>query len=146
MRPTPKAQALAEQEKVDIRKYNVIYDCVEDIRSAMEGLLAPELKEAVVGTVEVRDVFKVPKIGLIAGCYVTSGKITRNANVHVYRDGVEIYTGKVTSLKRFKDDAKLVEKGYECGVGIENYVDVQEGDLFEVFEIHEVAKKLENSK
>jgi len=146
VRPTPKALVLAEQEKVDIRKYNVIYDCVEDIRSAMEGLLAPELKEAVVGTVEVRDVFKVPKIGLIAGCYVTTGKITRNANVHVYRDGVEIYTGKVTSLKRFKDDAKMVEKGYECGVGIENYVDVQEGDLFEVFEIHEVAKKLENSK
>lgn len=146
VRPTPKAQALAELEKVDIRKYNVIYDCVEDIRAAMEGLLAPELKEEVVGTVEVRDVFKVPKIGLIAGCYVTTGKINRNANVHVYREGVEIYTGKVTSLKRFKDDAKQVEKGYECGVGIENYVDVKEGDLFEVFEIREVAKKLENTK
>ena len=146
VRPTPKAQALAEIEKVDIRKYNVIFDCVEDIRAAMEGLLAPELKEEIVGTVEVRNVFKIPKVGLIAGCFVTTGYITRNAKVHIYREGEEIYTGKVTSLKRFKDDAKKVEKGFECGIGIENYLEVKVGDLFEVFEIHEVAKKLEGGK
>lgn len=146
VRPTPKAQTLAELEKVDIRKYNVIFDCVEDIRAAMEGLLTPELKEEILGTVEVREVFKVPKLGLIAGCYVTTGSIARNSSVHIYREGVEISTGKVTSLKRFKDDVKKVEKGFECGIGIERYLDVKAGDLLEVFEIHEIAKKLESAK
>lgn len=142
VRPTAKAQSLADIEKVDIRKYGVIYDCIEDIRASMEGLLAPEIKEEVVATVEVREVFKVPKIGLIAGCYVTSGVVTRNANVHVYRDGVLHHTGKISSLKRFKEDVRQVEKEYECGIGIENYLDVIEGDLLEVFEEREHAKKL----
>ncbi len=142
VRPTPKALELAEREKVEIRKYNIIYHAVSDIQSAMEGMLAPEVHEEVIGTVEVRDVFKVPRIGLIAGCHVTSGKIRRNADVHVIRDGVEIHTGTVTSLKRFKDDAREVESGFECGVGIDNYLDIRAGDVIEVFETREVAKKL----
>ncbi len=143
VRPTPKAMELAEKEKIDIRKYNVIYDVVNDIKNAMEGMLAPDLKEEVIGTVEVRDTFKVPKIGLIAGCYVTSGKIKRSSQIHVIRDGIQIYTGKIASLKRFKDDAREVEAGYECGIGIESFNDVKVGDQFEVFEIREIAKTLE---
>lgn len=146
VRPTPKALTLAEQEKVEIRKYNIIYDAVEDIKNAMEGLLAPELKEETIGVVEVRETFKVPKIGVIAGCYVQSGKITRGASTHVIRDGIQIFTGKVSSLRRFKDDAKEVVAGYECGVGIENFPELKVGDQFEVFEIKEIAKKLENRK
>lgn len=142
VRPTPKAQQLAEEEKVEIRKYNIIYDAVDDIRAAMEGLLKPELKEETLGTVEVREVFKVPKVGTVAGCYVVSGKIRRNAQVHVIRDGIEIYTGKIASLKRFKEDVREVEAGYECGVSIENYQDIRVGDQLEVFEIKEYAKKL----
>ncbi|MBN1648996.1 MAG: translation initiation factor IF-2 [Spirochaetales bacterium] len=142
VRPTPKAQALADQEKVEIRKYNIIYDAVEDIRSAMEGLLAPELKEVTIGTVEVRETFKVPKIGVIAGSYVTDGTVKRNAKVRVFRDSVEIHNGQITSLKRFKDDARQVEKGYECGIGIDDFDDLQVGDILEVFEIKEIAKKL----
>ncbi len=142
VRPTAKALVLAEQEKVDIRKYNIIYDAVADIKAAMEGMLAPELSEETIGTVEVRDVFKVPKIGLIAGCYVLSGKVKRNEQAHVIRDGVIIHSGKITSLKRFKDDAKEVDAGYECGIGIENYADVQVGDQFEVFIIKETARNL----
>jgi len=142
VRPTPKAQQLAEEEKVEIRKYNIIYDAVDDIRAAMEGLLKPELKEETLGTVEVREVFKVPKVGTVAGCYVVSGKIRRNSQVHVIRDGIEIYTGKIASLKRFKEDVREVEAGYECGVSIENYQDIRVGDQLEVFEIKEYAKKL----
>lgn len=145
VRPTPRAAELAEQEKVEIRKYNVIYDAVDDIRSAMEGLLAPSYEEQTIGTVEVREVFKVPKIGLIAGAYVTSGVVRRNAQVHIIRDGVQIYTGKISSLKRFKNDAREVEAGYECGVGVENYNDVKVGDQLEVFELKEVAKTLEEA-
>ncbi len=143
VRPTPSAQNLAEQEKVEIRKYNVIYDVVDDIKAAMEGLLAPELREETIGNVEVRDTFKVPKIGLIAGSYVESGKVRRGSNVHIIRDGVQIYSGKVNSLKRFKDDVREVDSGYECGIGIENYNDIKVGDRFEVYEIREIAKKLE---
>ena len=142
VRPTPKALELAEQEKVEIRKYNIIYDAVADIEAAMEGMLKPELKEQVVGKAEVRDTFKVPKIGVVAGCYVTSGKITRNGQCHVFRDGIEILAGKITSLRRFKDDAREVETGFECGIGIESYLDVRVGDEIEVFEIREIAKKL----
>ncbi len=142
VRPTPKAQALAEKEKVDIRKYNIIYDVVEDVKSAMEGLLAPELQEMNIGTVEVRDLFKVPRIGVIAGCYVTRGKVKRGSSIHIFRDGIEIHTGKISSLKRFKDDAKEVAEGYECGIGIENFDGLQVGDIFEVFEVKEIARKL----
>lgn len=142
VRPTPKAQQLAEEEKVEIRKYNIIYDAVDDIRAAMEGLLKPELKEETLGTVEVREVFKVPKVGTVAGCYVVSGKIRRNAQVHIIREGIEIYTGKIASLKRFKEDVREVEAGYECGVSIENYQDIRVGDQLEAFEVKEYAKKL----
>ncbi|MDR1316880.1 MAG: translation initiation factor IF-2 [Spirochaetales bacterium] len=142
VRPTPKAQQLADTEKVEIRKYNIIYDATEDIRSAMEGLLAPDLKEETIGLVEVRDTFKVPKIGLIAGCYVTSGIVKRNAQVHLIREGIEVFTGKIVSLKRFKDDAREVATGFECGIGLENFNDIKVGDQFEIFEIREIAKKL----
>jgi translation initiation factor IF-2 len=108
----------------------------------MEGMLAPERKEIVIGQVEVRDIFKVPKIGVIAGCYVTDGKVRRNAQVHVIRDNIKIHTGKITSLKRFKDDAKDVAAGFECGIGIENYQNLQSGDILEVIDVIEVAKKL----
>jgi translation initiation factor IF-2 len=146
VRPTSKAQQAAEREKVEIRKYNIIYDVVDEIKLAMEGLLAPELKEETIGLVEVRDIFKVPKIGVIAGCHVTSGKVTRGAEVHIIRDGVQILSGKINSLKRFKDDAKEVEAGFECGIGVENFNDIQVGDQFEVFQIKEIAKKLEAMK
>ncbi|MCK4542254.1 MAG: translation initiation factor IF-2 [Spirochaetales bacterium] len=142
VRPTSKAQILADREKVEIRKYNIIYDAVDDIRSAMEGLLAPELKEEVVATIEVRDTFKVPKIGVIAGTYVLTGKVKRGSNVRVFREGIEQHTGKITSLKRFKEDAREVDAGYECGIGIETFQDIQVGDQLEVFEIKEIAKKL----
>ncbi|MAG14164.1 MAG: translation initiation factor IF-2 [Spirochaetales bacterium] len=142
VRPTPKAAELAEHEKVEIRKYNIIYDAVADIEGAMEGMLSPELREQVVGRVEVRNTFKVPRIGVIAGCYVTAGQIGRGADVRIFRDGIEILSGKITSLKRFKDDARVVESGYECGLSVDNYLDVRVGDELEVYEVREVAKKL----
>lgn len=145
VRPTPKAQVLAEQEKVEIRKYNVIYDAIEDIRLAMEGLLSPVLEEETLGSAEVRQTFKVPKIGIIAGCFVLKGKIRRNCEVHVIRDGIDIYQGKISSLKRFKDDAREVETNFECGIGIEGFHDLKEGDLIEAFEMKEVTQKLEKA-
>ncbi|MGP1587798.1 MAG: translation initiation factor IF-2 [Treponemataceae bacterium] len=145
VRPTPKAKMLAEQENVDIRKYNVIYKCVEEITQAMEGMLKPDVKEEVIGTLEVRDTFRVPKVGVIAGSYVTDGLIKRTSSVNVIRDGIVIYTGKVSSLKRFKDDAREVASGYECGVGLGDWQDIQVGDQFEVFELVEVARKLTDS-
>ncbi|MBR6296997.1 MAG: translation initiation factor IF-2 [Treponema sp.] len=142
VRPTPKAKALADQEKVEIRKYNIIYKCVEEITQAMEGMLQPDTKEEITGMVEVRNLFKVPKVGVIAGCYVTDGIIKKTSSVNVIRDRVVKYTGKIASLKRFKEDAKEVKQGYECGVGIENWQDLQVGDQLEVFEFVEVARKL----
>ncbi len=145
VRPTPKAKLLAEQEKVDIRKYNVIYKAVEEITQAMEGLLKPDIKEEVIGMVEVRETFKVPKAGTIAGAYVLQGEIKRTSSVNIIRDGIVIYTGKVSSLRRFKDDVKEVSAGYECGIGIDSWHDIQIGDQFEVFEYVEVARKLSDS-
>ena len=142
VRPTPKAKLLADQEKVEIRKYNVIYKCVEEITQAMEGMLKPDTKEEVTGSVEVRNTFRVPKVGLIAGCYVTDGVVKRTSSVNLIRDGIVKYTGKITSLKRFKDDAKEVTYGYECGIGLENWQDIQVGDTLEIFEYVEVARKL----
>lgn len=142
VRPTPKAKALAEQEQVEIRKYNIIYKCVEEINQAMEGMLQPDTKEEVIGQVEVRNTFKVPKIGVIAGCSVSEGIVRRSASVNLVRDGIVLFTGKISSLKRFKDDVKEVSTGYECGIGLENWQDIQVGDKFEVFEVVEVAKKL----
>jgi translation initiation factor IF-2 len=146
VRPSPEAQSIADREKVEVRKYNIIYDAVEDIHAAMEGLLTPELKEEQVGTVEVRNTFKIPKVGTIAGCYVLSGKVKRNADIHLIRDGVEVFKGKLSSLKRFKDDAREVEEGFECGIGLENYHDIKVGDTIEVYEVHELAKRLEGTR
>lgn len=142
VRPTPQAKALAEQEKVEIRKYNIIYKAVEEIQQAMEGLLKPDTKEEVIAMVEVRETFKVPKVGTVAGCYVLSGTVKRTASVNVIREGIVIHTGKIASLKRFKDDVREVAAGYECGIGLENFNDIQVGDQFEVFEVVQVARKL----
>ena len=145
VRPTPRAQALAEQEKVEIRKYNIIYDVVDDIKAAMEGMLSPEIRELDSGKAEVREVFRVPKVGLVAGCYILEGKVTRNCFVRVIRDSIQINKENIhiASLKRFKDDAKEVTAGYECGIGLEDFQDLQKGDILEFVIMQEVARKLE---
>jgi translation initiation factor IF-2 len=142
VRPSPAAKLLAEREKVDIRKYNIIYRAQEEIQKAMEGMLAPELKESEIGKVEVRETFKVPKIGIVAGCFVLEGVVRRNCQVRVIRDEIEIFQGKISSLKRFKDDAKEVLAGFECGIGIENCTDLKAGDILEVYEMIEIARTL----
>ena len=142
VRPEVKAQSLAEKEGVDIRLYSIIYDAVEDVKKAMEGLLEPTLKEKYLGRSEVREVFSVPKIGNVAGCYVLDGKMLRNAQVRLLRDNVVIYEGKMSSLRRFKDDIKDVASGYECGIGLENYNDIKIADIIEAFEIEKIATKL----
>ena len=142
VRPDAKAKKLAEQEGVDVRFYKVIYDAIDEIKAAMAGVLAPEQVEKVIGSAEVREVFSVPKVGSVAGCYVTDGHVTRNAGVRVLREGVLIYDGKLASLKRFKDDVREVKAGYECGIGIEKFNDVKVGDTFEFYVIEEVAAKL----
>ncbi|MGE9984658.1 translation initiation factor IF-2 [Desulfovibrio sp. SGI.169] len=142
VRPTSKIKDVAEHENVDIRYYDIIYKLIDDIKSAMAGLLAPVQREVYLGQAEVRDTFSVPKVGVIAGSYVADGKIARNAGVRLLRDGVVVYTGKILSLKRFKDDAKEVVKGNECGVGLENFNDVKIGDIIEAFETVEEAATL----
>jgi len=142
VRPETKGAELAEREGVDIRLYSIIYDVVEDIKKAMEGLLEPTLKEVVQGRAEVRNTFHISKIGTIAGCGVLSGKITRNSNVRLLRDNVVMYDGKLSSLKRFKDDVREVAEGYECGLGIENYNDIQVGDQIEAYTIEKIAGTL----
>jgi len=143
VRPEAKAAALAEREGVDIRTYSVIYEALDDIKAAMEGLLEPTFKERVLGRAEVRQVFMIPKVGAVAGCYVTDGMIVRaSAGIRVVRDGVVVYEGKVGSLRRFKDDVKEVQAGYECGISVENFNDVKVGDRFEVFTMDKVAAKL----
>jgi translation initiation factor IF-2 len=142
VRPTPKAKMLADSEKVDIRKYNIIYRAVEEIKQAMEGMLKPDTKEEVIAQVEVRETFKVPKAGTIAGCYVLSGLVKRSASVNVIREAIVVHTSKITSLRRFKDDVREVAASFECGIGLEGFDDIQTGDQFEVFEIVEVARKL----
>jgi translation initiation factor IF-2 len=133
IRPTAKIKDVAEAEKVDIRFYNIIYKLVGEIKDAMSGMLAPEIREVYLGQAEVRQTFSVPKVGTIAGCMVVDGKLQRHAGIRLLRDGVVLYTGKLTSLKRFKDDAKEVAKGYECGVGLERFNDIKEGDIIEAF-------------
>ncbi len=142
VRPPIKTKDLATKEHVDIRFYDVIYHALDDIKKAMTGLLEPEFKEAVIGSAEVRETFQVPKVGTIAGCYVVDGKIARNAKVRVLRDGVVIYTGQMGSLKRFKDDAREVASGYECGIGVENFNDIKIGDILEAFVMEEVEVSL----
>ncbi|WP_235840176.1 translation initiation factor IF-2, partial [Citrifermentans pelophilum] len=142
VRPEVKAAALAEKEGVDVRLYNIIYDAVDDIKKAMEGLLEPTFKEKYLGRAEIREVFSVPKAGMVAGSYVTDGKIVRNAQVRLLRDNMVVYEGKLGSLRRFKDDVKEVATGYECGMSLENYNDLKIGDIFECFEMEKVAGKL----
>jgi len=142
VRPDLKAQHLAEQENVDIRLYTVIYDLLDDLKKAMEGLLAPDVREVYLGRAEVREAFNVSKVGTIAGCRVIDGKVKRNAEIRLLRDNVVIVEGKISSLKRFKDDAKEVASGFECGIGIENYNDIKAGDVIEAFTMEEVAATL----
>ena len=143
VRPESKAAALAEREKVDVRTYDIIYNAIGDIRAAMEGLLEPTLKERVTGRCEVRQVFNISKVGTIAGAYVTEGMIARaGSGVRLLRDSVVVYTGKLSSLKRFKDDVREVQAGYECGIGIENYNDLKVGDVIEAFVVDKIAAKL----
>jgi translation initiation factor IF-2 len=142
VRPEAKASAAAEREGVDVRLYEIIYDAINDVRDAMEGLLEPTYKEKVLGRAEVRNTFNIPGIGLIAGCYVTDGKITRNAQARLVRDSIVVHNGKVGSLKRFKDDAREVQTGYECGIGLDNFSDVKVGDIIEAYEMEQVARRL----
>jgi translation initiation factor IF-2 len=142
VRPNLNARRLAEKEKVDIRSYSIIYDAIDDIHQALEGLLSPEKKEEILGTVNVREVFKVPKVGNIAGAYVVDGKITRNSKVRLIRDGIQVFEGGISSLKRFKDDVREVESGFECGLGLENFNDIKVGDVLEAFRIVEAKRKL----
>lgn len=142
VRPSPGARQLAEREEIDVRTYSVIYDAIEDVHDALEGLLSPEEKEITLGTAEVRDIFKVPKVGTVAGCYVIEGKIRRNDNIRVIRDGVVIYDGDISSLKRFKDDVREVQNGYECGISVENFNDIKVGDHLEGYEVVEEKRTL----
>jgi translation initiation factor IF-2 len=142
VRPNVNARMLAEAEKVEIRFYNIIYNVINDVKKALEGLLTPESKEEVTGSIEVRDIFKIPKAGVIAGCYVQIGKIIRGNKVRLVRDGIVIFDGGVSSLKRFKDDVREVETGFECGIGLENFNDVKVGDIIEPYRIIELKRKL----
>ncbi len=142
VRPDSKAKRAAEQEKVEIRTYRVIYELIDDVKKAMAGMLEPEFEEVVLGRAEVRQVFSVPKVGKVAGCYVLEGKITRNANIRVLRDGTIVHEGKLSSLKRFKDDVREVAAGYECGMAIEGFQDIKEGDIIEAYEVKEVEREL----
>ena len=142
VRPDVQARDLAEKEGVDVRLYRVIYDAIDDIRSALGGMLKPEERETQLGRAEVRAVFRVPKVGLVAGSYVLEGTIIRNARARVIRDGVVAYDGRIGSLRRFKDDVREVSEGFECGIGIANFNDVKEGDIIEAYEVREVAREL----
>lgn len=142
VRPTANARKLAEKEEIDIRLFSVIYDAVDAIKDALEGMLSPELGEKINATVDIRETFKVPGVGTIAGCYVTEGKISRNSKIRLIRDGIVIFNGTLSSLKRFKDDVREVAAGYECGMGINNYNDVKVGDVVEAYEITETKRKL----
>ncbi len=142
VRPSVSARKLAEKEEIDVRLYSIIYNAIEEIRSAMEGMLMPEVREEIVATLEIREIFKVTKVGTVAGCYVKEGKITRNTRIRIIRDGIVIYTGELGSLKRFKDDVKEVVGGYECGLNIHNFNDIEVGDMVEGYQEFEVKKTL----
>jgi translation initiation factor IF-2 len=143
VRPLPEAKTLADHEGVDVRTYTVIYKITDELKAAMQGMLAPEEVEASLGMAEVRQIFRASRIGTIAGCHVTQGKITRTANIRVVREGTIVYDGKLSSLKRFKDDVREVEEGFECGITIENFQDVKEGDVLEAYETRQVERELD---
>jgi len=142
VRPMGNARMLADKEEIDIRSYSIIYDAINDIKDAMEGMLSPELREEITGTAEIRETFKISKIGTIAGCMVTTGKIYKNSGIRLIREGVVVFTGSLISLKRFKDDVKEVSKGYDCGLQVKNYNDIKEGDVLECFQEIAVKKSL----
>ena len=137
------ARSVAEKEEIDIRSYSIIYDAINDVKDAMEGMLSPEIKEEVTGTVEIRETYKISKVGTIAGCMVTSGKIFKNSSIRIIREGVVIYSGDLISLKRFKDDVKEVKEGLECGIGVSGMKKYLEGDIIEVFEVKEIKRTLD---
>ena len=137
VRPEPSAAESAERNGVDIRLYRIIYECIEEITSAMKGLLAPKYREVQLGRAECREVYKISSVGTIAGCYILSGKVSRNAKIRVVRDGIVICEDEISSLRRFKDDAKEVAQGFECGIGLENFNDIKIGDIFEAFKMEE---------
>jgi translation initiation factor IF-2 len=142
VRPNANARELAEREGVDIRLYRVIYDAIDDVKAALSGMLKPEERERILGEAEVRQTFRVPRLGVVAGCYITSGSIPRNARVRLVRDGVVVYEGRIGSLRRFKDDVGEVREGFECGIGLENFQDVKEGDVIEAFDVEEIARQI----
>jgi translation initiation factor IF-2 len=142
VRPSMSARKLAEQEQIDIRLYSIIYNAINELNAAIEGMLAPEIEEKIICNLEIRDVFKITKVGTVAGCMVLDGKITRNTKVRLIRDGIVVYSGELGSLKRFKDDVKEVNTGYECGLNIANFNDIKEGDIIEGYETVEVKRKL----
>jgi translation initiation factor IF-2 len=142
VRPSMSARKLAEKEQIDIRIYSIIYDAIEELRAAMEGMLSPEIREEITATLEIKEVFKITKTGTIAGCIVKEGKINRTSRVRVIRDGIVVYTGELGSLKRFKDDAREVVSGLECGLNIQNFNDIKVGDNIEAFTETEIKKKL----
>jgi translation initiation factor IF-2 len=142
VRPSAQARRQAENEEIEIKLYSIIYDAINDIKDAMEGLLAPKVEEVIVGNVEIREVFKISKLGNIAGCYVTEGYIKRNNSIRVIRDGIVIHTGNLEDLKRFKDDVSEVKFGYECGLKIKNFNNIEVGDMIESFEEKEVKRSL----
>jgi translation initiation factor IF-2 len=143
VRPNVHARDLAEREKVDIRLYDIIYRAIQDVTNALEGLLKPEILETVVGSVEIREIFRAPRVGTVAGCYVQSGSIQRNSTVRLIRDSVVIYESRISSLRRFKEDVREVQSGFECGLTVEGYQDIKPDDQIEVYETREVARQLE---
>ena len=140
VKASPKAQELAEREKVEVKHYNIIYECLEDIDDAMKGMLDPEIVEKIVGRAEIRQIFKVSRLGLIAGSFVVEGAISRNATVRVIREDEVVHEGKISSLKRFKDDVREVQKDFECGIGVAGVSDLRKGDVLEAFVVEEKAR------
>ncbi len=142
VRPTPGATEVAKREKVDVRLYSVIYDAIDEVKLALEGILEPVRREVVRGHAEIRELFHVPNVGTVAGCYVSDGHVNRNSKVRLIRDNVVIYTGRISSLRRFKDDVNEVQSGYECGIGIEKYNDIKQGDIIEPYITEEISRTL----
>jgi translation initiation factor IF-2 len=142
VRPSAGARKIAEKEQIQIKLYSVIYAAIEDVKAAMEGLLDAKIEEQITGNAEIREIFRITKVGTVAGCFVTDGKINRNNKVRIIRDGIVVYTGVLGSLKRFKDDVKEVSKGYECGLNIEKFNDIKVGDIIEAFEEVSVKQTL----
>jgi translation initiation factor IF-2 len=142
LRPSGGARKIAENEEIEIRLYSIIYDAINEIKDAMEGMLAPSVEEIITGNIEVREVFKITKVGTVAGCYVTDGFVKRSNQIRLIRDGIVGYTGDIAQLKRFKDDVNEVKGGYECGISIKSYNDIHVGDVIEGFEEREVKRKL----